>query len=242
MYSNNTAAATTIIGESSFLDSLSIADGFSDSKKKILWYIKVMQQAGLEELSKVLKISRMAVHKHLNILLKKGFVEPIHIREGNVGRPKIFYQLTRNSKTIFPRSYSIIASSAFDYIEKRMGKEGIMDLLGERQAQLFLQYNQRLNSLEFEDKIKELAKIRDEEGYIAESKKINKKDQRNGTYELLEYNCPILQVAEKHWEACVIETELFKKILDGEIETSHTAAKGDAICRFIIKPNKQEFL
>ena len=54
MYSNNTAAAaTTIIGESSFSDSLSIADGFSDSKKKILWYIKVMQQAGLEELSKV---------------------------------------------------------------------------------------------------------------------------------------------------------------------------------------------
>ena len=57
MYSNNTAPATTIIGESSFSDSLSIADGFSDSKKKILWYIKVMQQAGLEELSKVLKIS-----------------------------------------------------------------------------------------------------------------------------------------------------------------------------------------
>ena len=100
MYSNNTAAATTIIGESSFSDSLSIADGFSDSKKKILWYIKVMQQAGLEELSNVLKISRMAVHKHLNILLNKGFVEPIHIREGNVGRPKIFYQLTRNSKSI----------------------------------------------------------------------------------------------------------------------------------------------
>jgi len=83
-----------------------------------------------------------------------------------------------------------------------MGKEGIMDLLGERQAQLFLQYNQRLNSLEFEDKINELAKIRDQEGYIAESKKINKKDQRNGTYELLEYNCPILQVAEKHGSMC----------------------------------------
>ena len=91
MYSNNTAAAvTTIIGESSFSDSLSIADGFSDSKKKILWYIKVMQQAGLGELSKVLKISRMAVHKHLNILLKKGFVEPIHIREGNVEDLKYF--------------------------------------------------------------------------------------------------------------------------------------------------------
>jgi predicted ArsR family transcriptional regulator len=48
--------------------------------------------------------------------------------------------------------------------------------------------------------------------------------------------------SRKHWETCVIETELFKKILDREIETRHTAAKGDAICRFIIKPNKQEFL
>src|SRR5688500_20118716 len=99
-----------------------------------------MQQAGLEELSKVLKISRMAVHKHLNILLNKGFVEPLHIREGNVGRPKIFYQLTRNSKSIFQRSYSTIASSDFPYIEKRMGKAVIMDLLCQRQVHLFLHY------------------------------------------------------------------------------------------------------
>ena len=45
------------------------------------------------------------------------------------------------------------------------------------------------------------------------------KKLRNGTYELLEYNCLILQVAEKHWKACTVETELFKKIFDGEIET-----------------------
>jgi hypothetical protein len=48
-------------------------------------------------------------------------------------------------------------------------------------------------------------------------------------------------VAEKHWEAYTVETELLKKILDGEIETSQTASKGDAIYRFIIKPNRQEF-
>ena len=48
-------------------------------------------------------------------------------------------------------------------------------------------------------------------------------------------------MSKKHWEACTVETELFKKILDVEIVTSHTASKGDAICRFIIKPNKQGF-
>ncbi|MGZ5471503.1 MAG: hypothetical protein ACXWE0_07505 [Nitrososphaeraceae archaeon] len=69
------------------------------------------------------------------------------------------------------KSYSTIASSIFDYIEKKLGKEGVMDLLGERQAQLFLQYNQRLNCLEFDDKIKESAKIRDEEGVYDRIKK-----------------------------------------------------------------------
>ena len=48
------------------------------------------------------------------------------------------------TKVVSRKSYSTIASSAFDYIEKKLGKEGVMDLLGERQAQLFLQYNQVL--------------------------------------------------------------------------------------------------
>jgi predicted ArsR family transcriptional regulator len=42
-----------------------VSDGFNEPKKKILYYLKVMQQAGLEELAKVMKVSRMAVHKHL---------------------------------------------------------------------------------------------------------------------------------------------------------------------------------
>jgi len=49
-----------------------IADGFSEPKKKLLYYLKVMQQAGLEELAKAMKISRMAVHKHLALLQERG--------------------------------------------------------------------------------------------------------------------------------------------------------------------------
>jgi hypothetical protein len=45
----------------------------------------------------------MAVHKHLTIILKQ----------------RLF-------------SYNIITSFAFDYIEKKMRKEGVMDLLCER--------------------------------------------------------------------------------------------------------------
>jgi predicted ArsR family transcriptional regulator len=180
----------------------------------------------------------MAVHKHLSSLQQRGLVEAIENR-GRVGRPKMIYQLTSQSKTVFPKSYSAIATQALDFIERNMGKEGVEKVLRERQSELFDQYYKRLKDMDFDRQVKELARIRDEEGYMAESKK----ESRGGRkHVLLEYNCPIIQIAEKHWEACSIETELFEKLLDAEIETTHRAAKGDAVCKFMIKERKEGYL
>ena len=193
-----------------------------------------MQQTGLEQLANVMRISRMAVHKHLTVLQKRGLVESKEIR-GQVGRPKMVYQLTSQSQTVFPKSYTAIATHAFDFIERNMGKGAIEKVLRERQNELFNQYYERLKGLDFDKRVKELAKIRDEEGYMAESKKINSNSrggnnnsvnasEQRGKHVLLEYNCPIIHIAEKHWEACSVETELFEK-LDAKIETTHRAAK-----------------
>ena len=215
-----------------------IADGFSEPKKKLLYYLKIMQQAGLEELANVMKVSRMAVHKHLALLQKRGLVEGVETR-GRIGRPRMMYQLTSQSKTVFPKSYSAIATHALDFIERNMGKNAVEKVLRERQSELFDEYYKRLKDLDFDKQVKELARIRDEEGYIAESKRESKNGRK---YVLLEYNCPIIHIAEKHWEACSAETELFEKLLGADIETTHRAAKGDLICKFIIKERKEGFL
>jgi DeoR family suf operon transcriptional repressor len=217
-----------------------IAEGFSEPKKKLLYYLKVMQQAGLKELADVMKISRMAVHKHLSVLQNRGLVEGIEIRESSVGRPKMMYQLTSQSKSIFPKSYSAIATHALDFIERNMGKEGVERVLRDRQDDLFDKYYKHLKDLDFDKRVKELARIRDEEGYMAESKKESKLSSRR--HVLLEYNCPIIHIAEKHWEACSVETELFEKLLGANIETTHRAAQGDLICKFVIREKKEGYL
>jgi DeoR family suf operon transcriptional repressor len=206
----------------------------------MLYYLKVMQQAGLKELAEAMKISRMAVHKHLSVLQNRGLVEGIEIRESSVGRPKMMYQLTSQSKSIFPKSYSAIATHALDFIERNMGKEGVERVLRDRQDDLFDIYYKRLKDLDFDKRVKELARIRDEEGYMAESK--NESKLSSGRHVLLEYNCPIIHIAEKHWEACSVETELFEKLLGANIETTHRAAKGDLICKFVIKEKKEGYL
>ena len=213
-----------------------VPEGFSEPKKKLLYYLKIMQQAGLEELANIMKVSRMAVHKHLDLLQQRGLVEGIETR-GHVGRPRMVYQLTSQSKSVFPKSYGAIATHALDFIERNMGKEGVKKVLYERQGELFDQYYKRLKGLDFNKQVKELARIRDEEGYIAESR-----SKSDGKHVLLEYNCPIIHIAEKHWEACSTETELFEKLLGANIDTTHRAAKGDLICKFVIKERKEGYL
>ena len=224
--------------ECSIIGNFENIEGFSEPKKKLLYYLKVMQQAGLEELAKAMKLSRMAVHKHLALLKERGLVMSIETT-GHVGRPRMLYQLTGKSKSIFPKSYSAIASHALDFIERNMGNAAVQKVLRERQSELFDQYYKRLQNLDFDKKVKELANIRGEEGYMAESKREPKNYGRNV---LLEYNCPILYIAEKHWEACSTETELFENLLGADIEPTHRAAKGDLVCKFVITERKESYL
>lgn len=196
-----------------------------------MYLLKILGSSGLEELSKMMKISRMGVHKHLADLQDRGLVQSIEVRKG-VGRPIMQYSLTSIGSSTFPKAYGQIATFALDYIEKRMGKTAVDDVLRERQGELLDKYHDILKDLDFEQKVNRLAKLRDEEGYIAESRKMDKKGEN---HVLLEYNCPIIMIAEKHWQACATETELFEKVLDADIKVTHRAAKGDSICKFKIK-------
>ncbi len=210
---------------------------FGDTKSKILWHLKSRGECGLGDLAEMLKISCMAVHKHLAALEERGLVESSSkTNSGRVGRPKSSYRLTSQGRTTFPRAYGGVAKCALNFIEKRLGKEALEQMLRERQSEIFERYNGELKQLEFNERVKRLAQIRDGEGYMAESRRL----PSNSKHILLEYNCPIIQLAQDHWEACATEIELFSNLLDAKVEATHRAAKGDLICRFVIEPKDRE--
>ncbi len=206
------------------------APEFSEPKKKILWHLKVVHQAGLDDLAKRLKISRMAVHKHLVALEERGLVERSEERKG-VGRPRLLYRLSSQSGGLFPKSYGSMAICALQFIEHNMGRKSVEKALRERQSDLFKQYYDRLRPLSLEGRVRELARIRDGEGYMAEPKKLP-----SGKFVIMEYNCPVIQIAQEYWEACSTERELFENLLGAGVDPTHRAAKGDLVCRFLIDP------
>ena len=96
---------------------------------------------------------------------------------------------------------------------------------------VLVDYERQIRSGDLGGRVRELAVLRDKEGYMAEVRQSAK-----GRYELFEFNCPILAVADKYWEACKVENELFRRVLKADVDTTHRVVAGDHVCRFLIKP------
>jgi predicted ArsR family transcriptional regulator len=198
--------------------------------QNVLLMLKRDGPLSLRDISGKMGISKMGAHKHLVALEERGLVERFYERSG-VGRPKVWFKLSDKSSSLFPKAYADISLCALGFIERKLGREAVEQVLRERQNELYTRYSARLEGREGPERVRELARLRDQEGYMAEARRAGKLSM-----EILEHNCPILQIASKYQEACKTETQLFSRLLGSPVEATHRAAVGDSVCRFMIQP------
>jgi predicted ArsR family transcriptional regulator len=210
-----------------------VLPAFSSSKREILLILKREGEADLTGLSERLAVSKTAVHRHVKALEAQGLVERRAIREG-IGRPRVAFRLAPESAAVFPRAYASLTCSALAFIEEKLGRTAVETTLRRRQMDVLDAYRERIGEVPFDERVAALTRLRDEEGYMAEAKRVP-----GGGHELLEYNCPILAVAEAYAEACSVERELFERVLDAEVETTHRVVAGNHVCRFLIRPRTE---
>ncbi len=203
--------------------------GFSSAKKQILLSLKRRGAVSLSDMSAELRISKMATLKHLNVLEAKGLVER-SFRGGGRGRPRAFFNLSKNSATLFPEAYTHMTLCALNFIEEKLGRDAVVRLLQQRAQEVLDANRNRIPDSSLKDRVGELVKIRDEGGYMAEMG-----NSRKNVVEMLEHNCPIMAVAETFPEACGVEREMFQNLIHADVETSHRVVAGDPVCRFLIR-------
>ncbi len=200
------------------------------TRNAIVALVKQKGETSMKLIAASLGISKMAVSKHLSNLERDRLVQKRVVRAG-VGRPEYRYSLTPNAHYLFPTSYPYIALSALSFIEEKVGKTGISEFFQRRKAELMERYSSRLSGLSPEDKVVELARIREEEGFLAESDTLS-----DGTEVLAEHNCPLMQVASRYNSACAAELELFRELLGDRVERTHWMVDGQHMCRYLIRP------
>jgi predicted ArsR family transcriptional regulator len=203
---------------------------FGSTKREILLVLKREGQSDLGSLAKHFRISKMAVHKHVQELEDQGLIQRVTLR-GAKGRPRHGLQLAPKSANLFPKAYAGVTCAALAYIEEKLGRKAVEEALRRRQSETLPGYKEQVNAETLAGRVHQLAQLRDRDGYIAEDKKTG-----SSRFEILEHNCPIIAIAENYWEACTVENEMFRKVLDANVETTHRVVDGANVCRFLITP------
>ncbi len=207
--------------------------GFSSPKRGILLILKQAPDSSLEEIARKLEVSKVAALGHLQKLEHEGLIDRSY-RAGKVGRPRVQFRLTPRASSLFPQSYTEVSLAALEFIERRLGPDAVAELLTERAHEVADRARARLGSPDLGDRVRELARLRTEGGYMAEVGA-----HRKGSVELLEHNCPILALAGRFPVACETERRMFSNLLHADVDVTHRVVAGDPVCRFRIRAAKE---
>ncbi|WP_186578233.1 helix-turn-helix transcriptional regulator [Aquibacillus kalidii] len=202
------------------------------TKDRILEILKKRVRVKVSELTEHLEITDMAVRKHLSIMEKDGLIQAKEIKLP-MGRPTQMYSLSEKGERLFPKNYEGLSVEFMKEIRDLHGDESIVQLFQNRERRLSKEYSIRMEKRSSTEKIKEMAAIQNEKGYMADLIQIDK-----STFELIEYNCPIMAVAKEFKVACHCETSMFKTVLNTDhVKRTSCKTEGNDHCKFLIKVN-----
>lgn len=202
-----------------------------ETRRKILELLKLHGPMTAHQLAKELRMTVMGARGHLTFLERDGLVHHETVPK-KLGRPGYLYMLTDAGDELFPRTYAQLAESLLETIRSLYGTTGVEQLFDHRTELLATQYRARMNGKSLRERVAELAKIRTEEGYMADWEELDP-----NIFVLQEHNCAICQIAHKCPTACSHELELFRRVLDdAEVTREKHMLKGDRACTYVIRP------
>ena len=198
------------------------------TREQILYMLKIRSPLSVKDMAAELNITEMAVRRHLNTLERDSFVETSMIRQA-MGRPTAVYRLTQLADAYFPKTYHNLALDLLGELEQENG-EALVNLLFERRKnRLQHKYEAGMTQHSFDDKVRRLTEMQNDNGYMAECEV-----SEEGDYILKEYNCPIGLVANQYKQACRCELDLFKSLLSTEVSRTECLAEGGSKCVYHI--------
>jgi predicted ArsR family transcriptional regulator len=197
------------------------------TRRQILLLLRTKGALTAQQLADKLEITSMGVRRHLTTLERDGLVE-MQSRRQATGRPTFLYRLTEAGFDTFPKSYDLLATQVLDVVRATEGDSRVSEIFQGRMAQLYEQYAPRMAGKDLGERVNELAKIQEDAGYMARWEKVK------GGYLLKEQNCAIYRVACRFQDACHFEIELFRRLLDADLERVEHQVRGDLACTYFI--------
>jgi predicted ArsR family transcriptional regulator len=211
------------------------APGERKTRRAITKLLKTEGPIDSAQLAQRLGLTAMAVRQHLYALQREGLVTSEE-RPVPIGRPAKFWRLTPEADHLFPEAYAELSVALINSVKDAFGDEALERVLTSRCARQQMDYGKRIRPKDsLERKLNELAKVRTEEGYMAEIWR-----EEVGSFLLVENHCPICAAANACQGFCATELDLFRSVLGPgvTVERAEHIIKGDHRCVYTVKPQK----
>ncbi len=198
-----------------------------DSRREIiLAFLKTRGHATLGEVAAHLEVSKQAALKHLEALDTDGLTAVAHAQSHGRGRPENVYSLTPAAAEHFPHTHRELAG---DFVEF-LNDEQLQRFFERRAARLEAEYAPRLAGLEFDERVRELARLATEHGHMAEVVELP-----GGGLAIKHCNCPIQDVAVRTPLPCKNEQEMYERLLGAPVERSTWVREAASDCTYQVK-------
>ena len=201
-------------------------------RDRVLFDLKTKGPQSVARMAKRLGVTPMAVRQHLSVLEGEQLVDFTEDRS-RVGRPARVWRLTTKAYDRFPDHHAELAVGMLQAVQSAFGDEGLERLTKERNRQQAESYRTRMpaSNAPIEERVDTLARLRREEGYMAESRR-----RQDGTFELVENHCSIAKAARYCSKLCTAELSLFRTVLGDDVSIERTAhiLAGDRSCSYCI--------
>jgi predicted ArsR family transcriptional regulator len=202
------------------------------TKRTLLNSLKKAGELGVEHLAEAAGLTVSAVRQQLTALQRDGLVSVGQKRSG-AGRPRHQYRLTSAADALYPRAYAELTNELLDYVGQS-DPELVETIFDRRRQRRIEGARARLQRGTFPEKMAELARILDEDGYLAEAMA-----NEDGTFTIVEHNCAILGIALRYGQACGSELEFIRAVLpEALVERTSHMVTGASHCSYLISPRK----
>jgi DeoR family transcriptional regulator, suf operon transcriptional repressor len=204
------------------------------TRRALLIALRKRGEARAEELAEQLEVTVSAVRQHLHGLAAADLVAHREERAGP-GRPRHVYRLAPAAEALFPRAYGELTVELLDYIGEE-SPELVARAFERRRRARVERTRERLAGLDFDARVAEVARVLDEDGYLAEVERLGEDGAADG-WRILEHNCAILAVAQRYGHACGAEIAFLREVLpEADVTRVSHILTGAHACAYEVRP------
>jgi DeoR family suf operon transcriptional repressor len=209
---------------------VSVPPPVSAAQRSALYAVRRRGEAAVTDIADALGITTSGARQHLGALMAMGLVDTGRATRvpGQQGRTEQVYWITPAAEPLFPRAYGELTNQLLAYVPAGAVTAAFEHRRDDRiegaRARLARQRT-------FPAKVAELARILDEDGYMAAVEPLGR-----GAFRIAERNCAIFAVASEHAQACSTELEFLRAALpEAQIERVTHMMAGAHACSYEVR-------